>query len=63
MAVLSYTAHTMHRITSMYHEAVAYFKGQNLLSRQDRSIPTSFSEPIPDLSGIQFNLPPSLPEA
>lgn len=65
MAVLSYTAHTMNRIAAMYHEAVAYFKGQNLLSRQDRSIPISFSETIPDLSGIQFNLPPSLnlPEA
>ncbi len=60
MAVLSYTAHTMHRITSTYHEAVAYFKGQNLLSRQDRSTPASFSEAIPDLTGIQFNLPPSL---
>lgn len=60
IAILSYTAHTMNRIASMYQEAVAYFKGQNLLSRQDRSVPVSFSEPLSDLSGIQFNLPPSL---
>ena len=60
LAILSYVAHTMNRITTMYYEAVASFKSQILLTRQDRSVPGCFSEPIADLSGVDFKLPPSL---
>jgi hypothetical protein len=60
LAILSYVTHTMNRITSMYYEAVASFKSQILLTRQDRKVPQCFSEPIADLSGVDFKLPPSL---
>lgn len=60
VAILSYVAHSMNRINTMYFEAVAQFKSQVLLTRQDRSVPTCFTEPIAELSGIDFKLPPTL---
>ncbi len=60
LAILSYVAHTMNRITTMYLEAVASFKSQILLTRQDRAMPVCFTEPIADLSGVDFKLPPTL---
>lgn len=60
LAILSYVAHTMSRITTMYLEAVASFKSQILLTRQDRKVPQSFAEPIAELAGVDFKLPPSL---
>lgn len=60
LAILSYTVHTMNRIRAIYFEAVAIWKSTNLLCRPDRSMPVSFSEPIPDLEPLQFDLPPAL---
>ena len=60
LAILSYVAHTMNRIKTMYYEAVATFKSQILLTRQDGVMPNCFTEPIAELSAIDVKLPPSL---
>lgn len=60
LAILSYTVHTMNRFRSIYMEAVATWKSTNLLSRPDRGMPVSFSETVPELDPLQFEIPPSL---
>lgn len=54
--VLNYTRHVLDRISAIFLEAVATFKSHDMLSRPDRSVPDSFTEAVPDLDGMQFDV-------
>ena len=60
LQLLSYTVHTVNRFRAIHFEAVAMWKSTNLLSRPDRAMPASFSQVVPDLDLLEFNLPPTL---